>query len=71
MLLKSAVRFKHSSGLNFLPKLLWGGGQGAGGVWEMGEERAGRVISTMADSGIEIQKGKLSLFVTTYIQSKK
>ena len=25
----------------------------------------------MADSGIEIQKGKLSLFVTTYIQSKK
>ena len=48
-----------------------GGGQGVGGVWEMGEERAGRTISTMADSGIEIQKGKLSLFVTTYIQSKK
>ena len=42
----------------------WGGrGQGAGRVRETGEERAG--------SGREIQKGKLSLFVTAYIQSKK
>ena len=32
------------------------GEQGAGGVRKTGEERAG--------SGIEIQKGKLSLFVT-------
>ena len=39
------------------------GEQGAGGVWETGEERAG--------SGTEVQKGKLSLFVTAYIQSKK
>ena len=39
------------------------GEQEAGGVREMGEESAG--------SGIEIQKGKLSLFVTAYIQSKK
>ena len=39
----------------------WGGSpgeQGAEGVRETGEERAG--------SGIEIQKGKLSLFVTAY-----
>ena len=58
-------------GLIFCQNYCGGGGQGAGGVWEMGEERAGRTISTMADSGIEIQKGKLSLFVTAYIQSKK
>ena len=31
-----------------------------------GEERAGRGISTTAGSGEEIQKGKLSLFVTAY-----
>ena len=47
------------------------GEQGAGGVWETGEERAGSGISTMAGSGREVQKGKLSLFVTAYIQSKK
>ena len=46
------------------------GEQGAGGVPEMVEERAGTRISTMAGSGREIQKGKLSLFVTAYIQSK-
>ena len=46
------------------------GEQGAGGVPEMVEERAGSRISTMAGSGREIQKGKLSLFVTAYIQSK-
>ena len=40
-----------------------GRGQGAGRVRETGEERAG--------SGREIQKVKLSLFVTAYIQSKK
>ena len=40
-----------------------GRGQGAGRVRETGEERAG--------SGREIQKVKLSLFVTPYIQSKK
>ena len=33
------------------------GEQGAGGVREMGEERAGDGISTMAGSGREIQKG--------------
>ena len=55
--------------------LTWGGGegrrgdrspgeQGAGGVRETGEERAGNGISTMAGSGREIQKGKLSIFVT-------
>ena len=55
-----------------------GGGQGgspgeqvAGGVWETGEERAGSGISTMVGSGREIQKGKLLLYVTAYIQSKK
>ena len=47
------------------------GEQGAGGVRETGEERAGSGISTMAGSGREIQKGKLSLYVTAYIQSKK
>ena len=45
--------------------------QGAGGVREIGEERAGGGISTMAGSGREIQKGKLLLFVTAYFQSKK
>ena len=50
--------------------IVWGAGGGgspgeheAGGVRETGEERAGR--------GREIKKGKLSLFVTAYIQSKK
>ena len=47
------------------------GEQGAGGVREAGEERAGGGISTMAVSGREIQKGKLLLFVTAYFQSKK
>ena len=47
------------------------GEQGAGGVREAGEERAGGGISTMAGSGREIQKGKLLLFVTAYFQSKK
>ena len=37
----------------------------------MGEERVGSRIHVMAGSGREIQKGKLSLFVTAYIQSKK
>ena len=37
----------------------------------MGEERAGSRIHAMAGSGREIQKGKLSLFVAAYIQSKK
>ena len=35
------------------------GEQGAGGVRETGEERAGGGISTMTGSGREIQKGKL------------
>ena len=48
-----------------------GGGRGAGGARETGEERAGGGISTMAESGREIQKGKLLLFVTAYFQSKK
>ena len=47
------------------------GEQGVGGVRETGEERAESGISTMAGSGREIQKDKLSLFVTAYIQSKK
>ena len=47
------------------------GEQGAGGVRETGEERAGGGISTRAESGREIQKGKLLLFVTAYFQSKK
>ena len=47
------------------------GEQGAGGVRETGGERAESGISTMAGSGREIQKGKLSLFVTAYSQSKK
>ena len=47
------------------------GEQGAGGVRERGEERAGGGISTMAGSGREIEKGKLLLFVTAYFQSKK
>ena len=47
------------------------GEQGAGGVRETGEERAGGGISTMAGSVIEIQKGKFLLFVTAYFQSKK
>ena len=50
------------------------GEQGAGGVWETGEERAGSGISMMAGSGIsmmagsgrEIPKGKLSLIVTAH-----
>ena len=47
------------------------GEQGAGGVRETGEERAESGISTMSGSGREIQKDKLPLFVTAYIQSKK
>ena len=47
------------------------GGGGAGGVRETGEERAESVISSMAGSGREIQKGKFLLFVTAYIQPKK
>ena len=39
---------------------------GAGGVRDTGEERVG-----MVGSRREIQKGKLKLFVTAYIQSKK
>ena len=42
------------------------GEQGAGGVRETGEERAGSGISTMAGSGREIPKGKLSLIVTAH-----
>ena len=42
------------------------GGQGGGGVQETGEERTGSGISTVAESGREIQKGKLSLFVTAH-----
>ena len=48
-----------------------GGGAGAGGGRGTGKERTGSGISTMAGSGREIKKGKLSLFVTAYIQSKK
>ena len=57
-----------------MPYLLGGGSpgeQGAGGVRETGKERAEGGISTMGGSGREIKKDKLSLFVTTYIQSKK
>ena len=60
----------------------WGGGGGYRGVGareNSGREGYGRQekkgrkseISTMAGSGKEIQKGKPSLFVTAYIQSKK
>ena len=42
------------------------GEQGAGGVRETGEERAGSGISMMAGSGREIPKGKLSLIVTAH-----
>ena len=58
-----------------------GGGGGTGGRepgrtvggrgTETGEERAGSGISTMTGSRRKTQKGKLSLFVTDYIQSKK
>ena len=61
-----------------LATYMWGGQgggspgeQGAGGVREKREERAGGEISTMAGSGREIQKVKLSLVVTAYFQSKK
>ena len=47
------------------------GEQGAGEVRETGGERAESGISTMVGSGREIQKGKLSLFVTAYSQSKE
>ena len=47
------------------------GEQGAGGVRETGEERAGGGISKMAGSGREIQKGKLLLFINANFQSKK
>ena len=40
--------------------------QGAGGVRETGEERAGSGISMMAGRGREIPKGKLSLIVTAH-----
>ena len=43
------------------------GEQGAEGIRETEEKRAGSGISTMAGRGREIQKGKLSLFVTAYI----
>ena len=43
-----------------------GGQGGAGGVQETGEERTGSEISTVAESGREIQKAKLSLFVTAH-----
>ena len=57
-----------------IPSLKSGGGQGggspgeqgAGGVRETGEERAGSGISMMAGSGREIPKGKLSLIVTAH-----
>ena len=42
------------------------GEQGAGGVRETGEERAGSEISMMAGSGRVMPKGKLSLIVTAY-----
>ena len=42
------------------------GEQGAGGVRETGEERAGSGISMMAGSGREIPKGKLPLIVTAH-----
>ena len=42
------------------------GQQGAGGVWETGEERAGSWISTMAEAGEKFKKIKLSFFVTAY-----
>ena len=54
--------------LQKITEIVWGGGgqgggspgeQGAGGVREAGEERAGGGISTMAGSGREIQKVKL------------
>ena len=41
------------------PKLVGGGDRGAGEVREMGEERAGGGISTMAGSRREIKKVKL------------
>ena len=41
-------------------------GRGGGGVREMGEEREGSGISTMAGSGRGNQKGKLSLIVTAH-----
>ena len=47
------------------------GRTGGGRVRETGEERAGNGISSMAGSGREIQKGKLSLFVTAYHPVKK
>ena len=73
---KNTLLFTYST--NILVRFRWGQGAGArenrgreAGVRETGEERAGSGISTMAGSGREIQKGKLSLFVTAYIQSKK
>ena len=45
--------------------------RGAGEVRQTEGERAESGISRMAGSGREIQKGKLSLFVIAYIQSKK
>ena len=45
---------------------LWRGDRGAGGVREMGEKRVGSGISKMSGGWREMQKGKLSLFVTAY-----
>ena len=55
---------------------MWGGGRSpgeheAGGTQEMGEERTGNGISTIAGNEREIQKCNLLLFVAAYIQSMK
>ena len=42
-----------------------------GGTQEMGEERTGNGISTIAGNEREIQKCNLLLFVAAYIQSMK
>ena len=42
------------------------GKQGAEGIRETGEERAGSGIYTMAEAGDKLKKKKLSLFVTAY-----
>ena len=60
----------HRKDLHFYA-IFAGGEQGAGEVRETGGERVESGISTMVGSGREIQKGKLSLFVTAYSQSKK
>ena len=60
--MKAIVRTDAANSMTFLQSGggQWGGSpgeQGAGGVQETGEERAGGGISTMAGSGREIQKG--------------